>query len=305
MILNIKYFVYLTLIVIGFYFIYTNYLNLIKVNFSNNHIKTSKIENKESDNFEEITKKQIENNNKKITLQKVGEEFQKQKINVLKGDTFSSILNKFNLSEREIFEIINIIGAYFDLRKLNIGQEINFFLNNNKEVQKIEIYKEIDNVLVIEMSEKINVFEKKLKKEIHQVSKEFYILESLYSDGLKNDIPQSILIDLIKLFSFDLDFQRDIRVNTLVSLSFEYIEIKENNSIKYKDINYALISINEKKIEYFKFLTDEGYTDYFNREGKNVKKSILKTPLDGARISSNSELTNSTATPSSRLATIC
>ena len=287
MILNIKYFVYLTLIVIGFYFIYTNYLNLIKVNFSNNHIKTSKIENKESDNFEEITKIQIENNNKEITLQKVGEEFQKQKINVLKGDTFSSILNKFNLSEREIFEIINIIGAYFDLRKLNIGQEINFFLNNNKEVQKIEIYKEIDNVLVIEISEKINVFEKKLKKEIHQVSKEFYILESLYSDGLKNDIPQSILIDLIKLFSFDLDFQRDIRVNTLVSLSFEYIEIKENNSIKYKDINYALISINEKKIEYFKFLTDEGYTDYFNREGKNVKKSILKTPLDGARISSN------------------
>ena len=118
MILNIKYFVYLTLIVIGFYFIYTNYLNLIKVNFSNNHIKTSKIENKESDNFEEITKIQIENNNKEITLQKVGVELQKQKINVLKGDTFSSILNKFNLSEREIFEIINIIGAYFDLRKL-------------------------------------------------------------------------------------------------------------------------------------------------------------------------------------------
>ena len=124
------------------------------------------------------------------------------------------------------------------------------------------------------------------------MSKEFYILESLYSDGLKNDIPQSILIDLIKLFSFDLDFQRDIRVNTLVSLSFEYIEIKENNSIKYKDINYALISINDKKIEYFKFLTDEGYTDYFNREGKNVKKSILKTPLDGARISSNFGMRN-------------
>ena len=48
-----------------------------------------------------------------------------------------------------------------------------------------------------------------------------------------------------------------------------------------------MISINGKEIEYFKFLTDEGYVDYFNREGKNVKKSILKTPLDGARISSN------------------
>ena len=64
-------------------------------------------------------------------------------------------------------------------------------------------------------------------------------------------------------------------------------EIKENNKIEYNDINYALISINGKKLEYFKFLTDDGYTDYFNRDGKNVKKSILKTPLDGARISSN------------------
>ena len=48
-------------------------------------------------------------------------------------------------------------------------------------------------------------------------------------------------------------------------------QIKENEEIKYTDINYALISINNKKLEYFKFLTDEGYIDYFNREGKMSK----------------------------------
>ena len=96
-----------------------------------------------------------------------------------------------------------------------------------------------------------------------------------------------ILIKLIKLFSFDLDFQRDIKVNTLVSVSYGVSEIVKNNKVEYNDINYALISINGKKLEYFKFLTDEGYTDYFNRDGKNVKKSILKTPLDGARLSSS------------------
>ncbi len=68
---------------------------------------------------------------------------------------------------------------------------------------------------------------------------------------------------------------------------YEFNQIKENNKIEFKDINYALISIEGKELEYFKFLTDEGFIDYFNREGKNVKKSILKTPLDGARLSSS------------------
>ena len=97
---------------------------------------------------------------------------------------------------------------------------------------------------------------------------------------------------MIRLFSFDLDFQRDIKNNTLISISYDYNLIKENNKIEYKDIVYALISIEGKDLEYFRFITDDGLVDYFNREGKNVKKSILKTPLDGARISSNFECEN-------------
>ena len=72
-----------------------------------------------------------------------------------------------------------------------------------------------------------------------------------------------------------------------MSLPYEYFVYKKNNQTQYKDINYVLISIEGKDLEYFKFLTDDGYIDYFSREGKNVKKSLLKTPLDGARLSSN------------------
>ena len=60
-----------------------------------------------------------------------------------------------------------------------------------------------------------------------------------------------ILIKLIKLFSFDLDFQRDIRVNTLVSVSYGFNEIEETNKIEYNDINYAMISIDGNKIRIF------------------------------------------------------
>ena len=89
------------------------------------------------------------------------------------------------------------------------------------------------------------------------------------------------------MFSFDLDFQRDIKKNTVVSISYEKTYVENASDFSIGDIDYAKIEIGKNSLEYFKFLTNEGFIDYFNREGKNVKKSILKTPLDGAKISSN------------------
>ena len=286
MILDFKFFTYFFLILLGSYFFYNEYQNLSNFKIITKEEKveiTSEIENKknnklnilksENDHLEEINKDNLH--------------FSKKEIVVSKGDNLSIILNKFNLPENKVFEIINEVGKFFDLRRLRIGQKINFLLNSKNEVQIIEIYEDIDTLLVINTQKEIKIERKILEKEFYKTSKEFTIYESLYSDGIKNEIPQKILIDLIKLFSFDLDFQRDIKVNTNVSISYDFMEIKDTNQIKYQDINYALISIDGKILEYFKFLTDDGFYDYFNREGKNVKKSILKTPLDGARISSN------------------
>ena len=69
-------------------------------------------------------------------------------------------------------------------------------------------------------------------------------------------------------------------------MSYEKIFTENKNKHFFGDIQYARVTIKNNTLEYFKFLTDDGYVDYFNREGKNVKKSILKTPLDGARLSS-------------------
>ena len=112
------------------------------------------------------------------------------------------------------------------------------------------------------------------------------ITNSLYSDGIKNNIPIEILTKLIRLYSFDLDFQRDIRKDTKVSISYDSKNIEDRDQQFFGDINYALIEIEKNKLEYFKFKTDEGFIDYFNKKGENVKKSILKTPIDGARLSS-------------------
>ena len=173
------------------------------------------------------------------------------------------------------------------MRDLKIDQGIFFFIDNNEIIKKIIIELDFKRNLIVDLRSKINLKKIELETFTNIESKEFIIKNSLYSDGINNKIPNEILIKLIQLFSFDLDFQRDIRKNTEVSVSYQTINIKDKDKYLSGDIEYARISIKNNNLEYFKFITDDKLIDYFNKEGKNVKKSILKTPLDGAKLSSN------------------
>ena len=288
MILNFKIPIFIFLIFLGYYYFIQEYDNLILQDIKLTNTKNFVVNNtKKVDEIDVLEIETLDNNKNTIQLPKEEFFFKINEIEVKKGETFSLILNKYNFSDKKIFEIVNKVNKFFDLRKLKVNQNITFYEDVNKEIKKIEIDIDLDTILEINLDKILNVKKINLKKMSYNESKEFEILNSLYSDGIKNNISADILIKLIKLFSFDLDFQRDIKTNTLVSVSYGVTEIIKKNKIEYNDINYALISINGKKLEYFKFLTDDGYIDYFNRDGKNVKKSILKTPLDGARLSSN------------------
>ena len=289
MILNFKTILFFSLIIFGYYFFIQEYenLNINDIKITKNK-KIVEIDVKQENKNDKIEIKIFNNNKKNIKEASKEEVFYKiTEIEVKKGQTFSSILKNYNFLDKKIFEINTELSKFFDLRKLKVNQKIIFYEDINNEVKKIEIDIDLDTILEINLNKEVKIKKIKLKKISYEESKEFVIINSLYSDGIKNNLSADILIKLIKLFSFDLDFQRDIKVNTLVSVSYGVSEIVKNNKVEYNDINYALISINGKKLEYFKFLTDDGYTDYFNRDGKNVKKSILKTPLDGARLSSS------------------
>ena len=124
-----------------------------------------------------------------------------------------------------------------------------------------------------------------IKKEIK--STQFLIINSLYEDGTKAGLSSGILNEAVRLYSFDIDFQRDIQKNTKFEISFETLFNESSGEISYGKIQYLNIKIQSKNLEYFLFKTDDNFYDYFNREGKNIKKSILKTPINGAQLSSS------------------
>ena len=285
--LNIKNSTLLSIALTGF-LIFS--LNAYKLNSNNKNIAFKEIKPTQ---FIESTKekKQLSKNETKNLF----DEFSKTKNNikytekiviVKKGETFSKILDNFNFENEKKFAIINSINKIFDLRGLNVNQKIIFLANDKKIVKQIIFELDYKTNLIVDLGSNINVIKEELETFSEIESKEYLITNSLYSDGINNNIPNQILIKLIQLFSFDLDFQRDIRKDTQVSVSYEKIFTENKTKYFFGEIQYARVTIQNNTLEYFKFLTDDGYIDYFNREGKNVKKSILKTPLDGAKLSS-------------------
>ena len=285
----IKNSIFLLLIFSGFLIFLSNSYNL------NLSYKSSKLSDKINDH------KIIEKKNKKplaiikdsnfltndLIEKEIKSKFKENIIKVKKGQTFSEILNTHNLENKKKFEIINLINEIFDLKTLKINQKIIFFKNKNNLVKKIIIELDYKTNLVINLEPQISVIKNNLKTYSTIESKDYTIINSLYADGINNNVPNPILIKLIKLFSFDIDFQRDIRKDTQVSVAYENNYVENKSDFSLGEIEYARIKIKNNSLEYFKFITDDGFVDYFNRDGKNVKKSILKTPLDGARLSSN------------------
>ena len=207
---------------------------------------------------------------------------------VKKNDTFSKIIDPYFDNKYIKNLIIKNLKKEFDLKTLKIGQYIYLYQNKQNMIVKIMFPVDFETDIIIKIeSDDVILSKEETKASREMGSIEFIISSSLYSDGIKAGIPLPILTQAIKLYSFDIDFQRDIKKNTKLEISFEKFYNSKSKKTKYGNIEYINLIIENKDLEYFLFETDGGFYDYFNSDGKNVKKSLLKTPIDGARLSSN------------------
>jgi murein DD-endopeptidase MepM/ murein hydrolase activator NlpD len=207
-------------------------------------------------------------------------------IKIKKDDTLNNILSPYFINRKIKNLIINEIGKEIKLKNLKINQKLFLYKNLNGVISKIIIPLNFSTDLVIDIF-KDNVSGKKLKLDIlkEYESKKFIIKSSIYKDGKDAQVPLTILSNAIRLYSYDIDFQREIRKGDEFEILYEVFYNKQRKSILFGEIKYINLILQKQKNEFFHFKTNEGY-DYFDREGKNIQRSILKTPLDGAKISS-------------------
>ena len=286
----------ISIVILSIYFMREGFflLNESKFKVANIKIENKKIEKnlknklldteKKNKILKELAQSKIDNVKNNVKLDK---NLYEKLILVKKNDTFTEIIDPFFSDKKLKNSLINSIQNEINLKNLSINQKIYFYFDDKNIVKKIKIPINFDTEVIIDITSNIFSINKEKNIILKEVKSEKFIIESsLYKDGIKAKIPIKILTDAIRLYSFDIDFQRDIKKNTKFEVSYETLINQQSDKIAYGKILYVKLKIQNNVLEYFQFNTDEGFSDYFNRKGKNVKKSILKTPIDGARLSS-------------------
>ena len=215
--------------------------------------------------------------------------FKKVKHKIKSGETFDKILDNYSIEKKEIIKIKNAINKNINLNKLNTKQIIEFSLDktNNKitefvfqasNTQKIFLKRNIKDD-----SFKEQIVSIKLKKEI--IYKENIILQSLYKSASDKKIPPNTIIEFAGIYGFQVDFQRDIRKKDKFQIMYE-IYLNENKEIiETGEILFANLNLSgQDNILYY--FDKEGSEGHYDRNGKSIKKALMKTPINGARLSS-------------------
>ena len=240
-------------------------------------------------------KKKLDNTFLKKTVKKIAVELEPRynivEFLVKSGDTYESIIEKLEISKKEKNLLIQTIKSEKKLKILRINQKIFFKIDKRGLPKIIELKIELDNKNEIFFSRSLEeksftsqIIEKNLEKTI--TYKESIILSSLYNTAIKVGIKPNVIIDFARLYGFQIDFQRDIWKNDSFQIIYEEFKNIEGEVVETGEIIYANLNLQEKDYQLYKFEYEENKIDYFDEEGKSVRKTLMKTPINGARLSS-------------------
>ena len=210
---------------------------------------------------------------------------------VQKGDNYQNIIDTIDLpnSEKEIF--LTTIKKQKEIKSLKENQQIYFKLDRKDNIRitkfKIEINKKKD--LLFLRNAGLNTFSlKKIEKNLTKVLifKEGIIENSLYNTAIKLGIKPNIIIEFARLYGFQVDFQRDIWKGDSFQIIYEQFENEDGSLIENGDIIFSNLNTQGNNLNLYKFELKKNEIDYFDENGKSMKKTLMKTPINGARLSS-------------------
>tara|TARA_B100000003_G_scaffold207855_1_gene226488 strand:- start:392 stop:1678 length:1287 start_codon:yes stop_codon:yes gene_type:complete len=214
-----------------------------------------------------------------------------EKVNhkIKQGETFDKILENYSIDKLEIEKIKKSLQKKININKLNTKQIIQFSLDksNNKieefifqisNSQKISLKRNIENDTFNE-----EILSIKLNKKI--VFKENVILQSLYKTASDEKIPANIIIEFAGIYGFQVDFQRDIRKKDSYQILYEIFLNEKNEFVETGEILFANLKLSGQNNSLYYF-DKNGSEGHYDKNGKSVKKALMKTPINGARLSS-------------------
>ncbi len=221
-------------------------------------------------------------------LNKLEPKFRKVRHKILDGETFDSILNQYLSDKKEIQNLKNKLSKKINLNKLNTSQKIYLTIDqSDNRIKDFTFHISAKEKILLSRNEENDFSEEvilvKLDKKI--IYQENIITQSLYKSAINKKIPANTIIEFARIYGFQVDFQRDIKKRDRFQIMYEVFADGNEKIIETGNILYAnlILSGEDNALYYF---DAEDSIGHYDKNGKSIQKALMKTPINGARLSS-------------------
>ena len=210
---------------------------------------------------------------------------------ILYGESFNSILENYEIPKGEINTIKKLLSKKQNLNKLKQNQIIKFTLDLGDSKKIVNIVYPISKTKKIQLIRNLTSDDFKYKEIITDLNKkiiykEAKILRSLYRSAVELKIQPNIIVEFARIYGFQIDFQRDIRKNDIFQIMYEVFQDDNEKILETGKILYANMILRGQKNELYYF-DKKKFEGHYDKNGKSARKALMKTPINGARLSSS------------------
>ena len=210
---------------------------------------------------------------------------------ILYGENFNSIIKKYDIPNNEISTVKKIISKKNNLNKLKKDQIIKFTLDLGNSNKIMKLLFPVSRTKKIQLVKSLNDDKFRYKEIVTDLNKkivykEAKILKSLYKSAIDLEIQPNIIIEFARIYGFQIDFQRDIRKNDTFQILYEIFQDDNEKVFETGKILYANMILGRQKNELYYF-DKKKFEGHYDKNGKSARKALMKTPINGARLSSN------------------
>ena len=212
-----------------------------------------------------------------------------QRLDLKKNEGIGPLLKRAGFNSKQVYEAVSNITNIVNLNKLPVGLKVDILspLNNKAGAFSFKINNKFNIYAISDNKLNWSAFKafRPVKKETLLITG--IIKSNLYLSAQEVGLPEDALIEFVQLMGYSIDFQRQIQTGDKFKILFKQsFDVLSEKRIGLEEISYAELNVSDESYKFYRFTDSEGKVGYYDEKGQSARKTLMKTPINGARLSS-------------------
>ncbi|MBY6265794.1 M23 family metallopeptidase [Azospirillum sp. 412522] len=216
----------------------------------------------------------------------------RQTLSIGRGDTLMDLLATAKVPTNDAHDAVAALREVYNPRRLQVGQHVTVLFEprrgGSRKFVGFEFAPDPLRSVSIARKGETGFTSSQTEKPVTRkpVAAQGVIRSSLFEAGAQAGVPISVMMAFIQNFSYDVDFQRDLQPGDHFEILYEKLVTAEGTQAGEGELLYASLTLSGDDMPIYRFKTRDGRIDYYNGDGESIRRALLRTPIDGARITS-------------------